>query len=84
MPVKHLKIDKLRVAGHGVGNTRTRRRDTAKPAPNISIFLCHVPVLPRAHTHTLVYLYSIITHIYLITGLLPTNVEGVTSDRANS
>jgi hypothetical protein len=35
---------KLRVARHGLGNTRTRRTNTAKRAPNMPMLHCHVPV----------------------------------------
>jgi hypothetical protein len=43
-PVKHLKERKLRVAGHGLGNTRTRCTNTAKRAPNLPMHHCHVLV----------------------------------------
>ena len=41
---EHLKNDKLRVAWHGVGNTRARRTNTAKRAPNMPTHHSHVPV----------------------------------------
>ena len=37
----HLKNDKLRVARHGLGNTRARRTNTAKRAPNMLIHHGH-------------------------------------------
>ena len=37
--------DKLRVAGHGPGNTRARRTNTANRAPNMPIHHGHVTVL---------------------------------------
>ena len=43
-PVKHLKNDKLRVAGHGLNNPRVRRTNTAKRAPNLPMHHGHVPV----------------------------------------
>ena len=39
-----LKNDKLRVAWHGMGNTRARRTNTAKRAPNMLMHHHHVPV----------------------------------------
>ena len=39
---EHLKNDKLRVAGHGLGNTRARRTNTANRAPNMSMHHHHV------------------------------------------
>jgi hypothetical protein len=39
-----LKNDKLRVAGHGLGNTRARRTNNAKRAPNMPMRHGHVPV----------------------------------------
>ena len=44
-----LKNDKLRGAWHGPGNTRTRRTNTAKRAPN----------MPMHHRHVLVTVYTI-------------------------
>ena len=41
---EHLNCDKLRVAGHGVGNTRARRTNTAKRAPNMPMHHGHVTV----------------------------------------
>ena len=41
---EHLKNDKLRVAGHGLGNTRARRTNTANRAPNMLMHHGHVPV----------------------------------------
>jgi hypothetical protein len=41
---EHLKNDKLRVAGHGPGNTRARRTNTANRAPNMLMRRRHVPV----------------------------------------
>jgi hypothetical protein len=41
---EHLNYDKLRVAWHGPGNTRARRTNTAKRAPNMSMHLGHVLV----------------------------------------
>jgi len=35
---------KLRVAGHGLGNTRARRTNTAKSAPTFTIHHTHVAV----------------------------------------
>ena len=58
MPVKHLKNDKLRVAGHGPGNTRARRTNTANRAPNmlmhhghVSIPVCTISILWNFHTN---------------------------------
>jgi hypothetical protein len=41
---EHLNYDKLRVAGHGLGNTRARRTNTAKRAPNMPMHHRHVAV----------------------------------------
>ena len=41
---EHLNYDKLRVARHGVGNTRARRTNTANRAPNMLMHHGHVPV----------------------------------------
>ena len=41
---EHLKNDKLRVAGHGVGNTLARRTNTANRVPNMLMHHGHVPV----------------------------------------
>ena len=41
---EHLKNDKLRVAGQGLGNTRARRTNTAKHAPNMLMHHSNVPV----------------------------------------
>jgi hypothetical protein len=41
---EHLNYDKLRVAGHGPGNTRTRRTNTANRAPNMPMHHGHMPV----------------------------------------
>jgi hypothetical protein len=40
---EHLKNDKLRVAGHGLGNTRACRTNTAKRAPNMPMYHHHLP-----------------------------------------
>jgi len=54
---EHLKNDKLRVAWHGSGNTRARRTNTAKRAPNmrmhhrhVSVLVCTVFILWNFHT----------------------------------
>jgi hypothetical protein len=54
---EHLKNDKLRVAEHGVGNTRARRTNTAKRAPNmpmnhghVTIPVCTISILWNFHT----------------------------------
>jgi hypothetical protein len=44
VPVNTSTNDKLRVAGHGPGNTRARRTNTAKRAPNMLMHHGHVPV----------------------------------------
>ena len=41
---QHLKNDKLRVAGHGPGNTHARRTNTAKRASNMPMHHRHVTV----------------------------------------
>jgi hypothetical protein len=41
---EHPKNHKLRVAGHGLGNTHTRRTNTANRAPNMPMHHRHVPV----------------------------------------
>ena len=41
---EHLQNDKLRVAGHGLSNTRARRINTAKRAQNMRMHHRHVPV----------------------------------------
>ena len=55
---EHLKNDKLRVAGHWVGNTRARRTNTAKRAPNMhmhsihdSVHVCTISILWNFHTN---------------------------------
>ena len=55
---EHLKIDKLRVAGHGPGNTRARRTNTAKRAPNMRmhhrhelVHVCTISILWDFHTN---------------------------------
>ena len=55
---EHLKNDKLRVAGHGLGNTRARRTNTAKPAPNmlmhhrhVTVHVCRISILWNFHTN---------------------------------
>ena len=50
---EHLKNDKLRVAWHGLGNTRARRTNTAKRASNMLMHHGHVPV-PVLHDFHLV------------------------------
>ena len=57
---EHLKNDKLRVAGHGVGNTRARRTNTAKRAPNMVTHHRHVPV----HVCTISILWNFHTNPY--------------------
>ena len=46
---EHLKNDKLRVAWHGVSNTRARRTNTANRVTN----------MPMHHSHVLVPVYTI-------------------------
>ena len=41
---EHLKNDKLRVALHGLGNTRARRTNTAKRAPTMLMHHKHVTI----------------------------------------
>ena len=41
---ENLQNDKLRVAGHGLGNTRARRTNTANRAPNVPVHHRYVPV----------------------------------------
>ena len=55
---EHLNYDKLRVAGHGPGNTRARRTNTAKRAPNmpmhhrhVAVHVCTVSILWNFHTN---------------------------------
>ena len=55
---EHLKIDKLRVAGHGVSNTRARRTNTANRAPNmlmhhhhVLVRVCTISILWNFHTN---------------------------------
>ena len=55
---RNLKNDKLRVAWHGVGNTRARRTNTANRAPNmlthhcyVSIPVCTISILWNFHTN---------------------------------
>ena len=55
---EHLKNDKLRVAWHGPGNTRARRTNTAKRAPNmlthhgyVFIHVCTISILRNFHTN---------------------------------
>ena len=55
---EHLKNDKLRVAGHGLGNTRARRTNTANRAPNmlmhhghVSVPVCTISILWNFHTN---------------------------------
>ena len=57
MPV-NLKNDKLRVAWHGVGNTRARRTNTANRAPNmlthrgyVFVPVCTISILWNFHTN---------------------------------
>jgi hypothetical protein len=57
---EHLNYDKLRVAGHGVGNTRARRTNTAKRAPNMLMHHGHVPV----HVCTISNLWDFHTNPY--------------------
>ena len=56
---EHLKNDKLRVAGHGPGNTRARRTNTAKRAPNmlmhhghVLVPVCTISILWNFHTNS--------------------------------
>ena len=55
---EHLKNDKLRVAGHGPGNTRARRTNTANRAPNmhmhhghVTVHVCAISILWNFHTN---------------------------------
>ena len=55
---EHLKNDKLRVAGHGLGNTRARRTNTAKRAPkmlmhhrHVLVPVCTISILWNFHTN---------------------------------
>jgi len=55
---EHLKNDKLRVAGHGPGNTRARCTTTAKRAPNmlrhhghVRVHVCTISILWNFHTN---------------------------------
>jgi len=55
---EHLKNDKLRVAGHGLGTTLTRRTNTAKRAPNmlthrshVLVPVCAISILWNFHTN---------------------------------
>ena len=55
---EHLNYDKLRVAGHGSGNTRARRTNTANCAPNmlmhhrhVSVPVCTISILWNFHTN---------------------------------
>ena len=55
---EHLKNHKLRVAGHGVGNTRARRTNTANRATimlmhhgHVSIPVCTISILWNFHTN---------------------------------
>ena len=48
--------DKLRVAWHGLGNTRARRTNTAKRAPNMlmyhnNVHVCAISILFNFHTN---------------------------------
>ena len=52
--------DKLRVAGHGVGNTRARRTNTANRAPNMPMHHHHVPV----HVCTISIMWNFHTNPY--------------------
>ena len=54
----NLNYDKLRVAGHGPGNTRARRTNTAKRAPNmpmqhiqVPVRVCAISILWNFHTN---------------------------------
>ena len=50
----NLQNDKLRVAGHGPGNTRTRRTNTAKRAPNMPMHHHHCSfVLTRSRIYAI-------------------------------
>ena len=58
VPVNTSRTHKLRVAGHGVGNTRARRTNTANRAPNmpmhhghVSIPVCTISILWNFHTN---------------------------------
>ena len=55
---EHLNYDKLRVAGHGVGNTRACRTNTAMRAPNmpmhhghVAVPICTISILWNFHTN---------------------------------
>ena len=55
---EHLNCDKLRVAGHGPGNTRARRTNTANRAPNmlthhehVTVPVCTISILWDFHTN---------------------------------
>ena len=55
---KKTKNDKLRVAGHGLSNTRAHRTNTANRAPNmpvhrghVSIPVCTISILWNFHTN---------------------------------
>ena len=55
---EHLKNDKLRVAGHGPGNTRARPTNTANRAPNmpthhdhVLVLVCAISILWNFHTN---------------------------------
>ena len=58
VPVYTSRTHKLRVAGHGVGNTRARRTNTAKRAPNMLVHRGHVPV----HVCTISILWNFRTY----------------------
>jgi len=59
--LSHLaRNNKLRVAGHGPGNTRARRTNTAKRAPNMPVHHRHVTV----HVCTISILWNLCTNPY--------------------
>ena len=58
VPVNTSRTHKLRVAGHGLGNTRTRRTNTANRAPNmlmhhghVLVPVCTISILWNFHTN---------------------------------
>jgi hypothetical protein len=51
------RTHKLRVAGHGVGNTRPRRTKTSKRAPNMHMHHRNVPVQVCTISITSCYMY---------------------------
>jgi len=59
---EHLKNDKLRVACHGLGNTRARRTNTAKRAPNMLMHHHQVGV----HIYTVLGTRGVHVHTYIM------------------